>query len=82
MEELEKGYKRGDASLELVRLKNRFRDPTPSHFRFYLANLVLRAPGVACCVEIQLHLQALLACDSATDSHDHFEFFRTRGLAS
>ena len=72
------GLSTGGATLELVRLKNRCKHATPSHFRFFLLNLQLTVEGEKrLVVEIQLHSRELLNYNNQADSHVHYEYFRT-----
>ena len=75
---LARGLSTGGAKLELVRLKNRCKHATPSHFRFFLLNLQLTVEGKKrLVVEIQLHSRELLNYNNQADSHVHYEYFRT-----
>ena len=72
------GLSTSGATLELVRLKNRCKHATPSHFRFFLLNLQLTVEGEKLLVvEIQLHSRELLNYNNQADSHLHYEYFRT-----
>ena len=72
------GLSTGGATLELVRLKNRCKHATPSHFRFFLLNLQLTVEGKKLLVvEIQLHSRELLNYNNQAGSHVHYEYFRT-----
>jgi tetratricopeptide (TPR) repeat protein len=67
-------------AVEIIRLKNRFVNPTPSGFRDLLLNIgvtVETATGSRTFIcEVQIHHAAMLRYDRENDSHSHYEFFR------
>jgi tetratricopeptide (TPR) repeat protein len=58
------------AELSILRLKNRFKSPTPAGFRDVNMNVVLRGRFVA---EIQVHHEGIKAFEAAHHSHSHYE---------
>ena len=64
--------------VQVVRLKNRFKNPTPSGFRDINMNLRVEiAAGVFHICELQIHLKAIYDFNYANHSHHHYEYFRT-----
>ena len=64
--------------LQVVRLKNRFKKPTPAGFRDINMNLRVEiAPGVYHVCELQVHLKSIYDFDKAHGSHHTYEFFRS-----
>ena len=66
--------------VQVVRLKNRFKSPTPSGFRDVNLNLRVEIGGAGSGVfhvcELQVHLKAIYEFDKAHKSHYHYEYFR------
>jgi hypothetical protein len=71
---------RGVGGLELVRTKNKFASPGPTHNRQLLCNVRVResSDGVELSqiAEIQLHLSAIASWDKESRAHEHYEYFR------
>jgi hypothetical protein len=68
------------SSVDILRLKNRFVNPTPSGFRDLLLNIgvsIKTATGnrIFIC-EVQIHHAAMLRYDRENGFHSHYEFFR------
>ena len=64
-------------AIQVVRLKNRFQEPTPSGFRDVNMNLRIEvAPGVFHTCELQVHHYKIFAFSKLNHSHDDYEFFR------
>ena len=70
--------------LSVVRLKNRFRKPTPGGFRDFNSNLGISlgrrdddGSEIWFNVELQIHLEPFVELDKANHSHEIYETFRT-----
>lgn len=72
--------------LKTVRIKNKFIDMDPTHFRNALCNLImvvewadsLGRPPTAFFCECQVHHRGILQRNEALHAHSHYDFFRTR----
>jgi tetratricopeptide (TPR) repeat protein len=62
--------------LDIVRLQNRFRKPTPAGFRDLLLNIRLQSVSCNFICEVQIHHVAMLNYGKQHGSHSHYEFFR------
>ena len=64
--------------VQVIRLKNRFKSPTPSGFRDVNLNLRIEiASNVFHICELQVHLKAIYEFDKVHQSHHHYEYFRS-----
>ena len=64
------------AKLELIRVKNKFRDLDPTHFRNILNNVRLHYQGQSFLGEIQLHHEKIIKHNEDSDAHHHYNYFR------
>ncbi|CAJ1954393.1 unnamed protein product [Cylindrotheca closterium] len=66
-----------DDSIEIVKSKNRFRNPTLSGYRDWNLQLQITADdGIKHICELQLHHKAIEEADTKIGSHKFYEFFR------
>ena len=64
--------------LELIRSKNKFRKPDPTHFRNILNNIRVRVGKLTCFAELQVHHATILEYNDTCGAHEHYEYFRSK----
>ena len=65
------------AKLDLIRIKNKFKDLDPTHFRNALFNLRLSYREQMFLGEIQLHHEKIIGHNEESNAHHHYNYFRS-----
>ena len=63
--------------IDTIRVKNKFKNCDPTHFRHFLLNLRLTYHGMEMIVEMQVHGEPIIGWNEKCLAHDLYDFFRS-----